>query len=319
VARAGTVEEAKALLDGGADIDGTDALGYSALMLAARMGNYPVFEYLVGRNARLDGKTRKGCPLQILVGNFGLEDFRKACRLLSDKGFDLDKPTSDNFSLLHYLAFRADAGKIECLLGYKPDLSRESKIGQSRPIDMLQFADYPYTDVRSYDLTSEIETARTLFLRAGSRDIKYAPLTIGNFGNFIVANFMAINSIDPSVEMGDVNKDGYFSFSSDGKRDTACLSLEALSRMYGDIGAKVRISAYTEDLAQVLRDCAESASNFFILANPGNSPLVRQGWVAFQGYGKGGFVELANPDVRLDLFDFTLEDISEVITIEVLE
>lgn len=321
VAKTGTADQMKALLEGGADKDQVDRHGYSPVMLAAAANNYPVFEYLVKSDARLDLVTSKGCPLQILMGCLSLENFDKACALLSSRNFDLDKPTEENFSLLHFLVFKVEQGKIECLLRYKPNLARKETIGMSIPIDMLQYATYPFTDTAgsNAEAIKNAPTVRKLLMDAGSNDITYAPLTIGNFGNFLVANFMVISTLKPSTNLDDINRPEYFAFYDDGDREVAPINIESLYKMYKDLGIEIKINTYESNFSEVIKSCEDSPASFFLLANLGNHPLISQAWVAFSGINEDGWLKIANPDIRSEIFDYRSQDIAELMTIEILQ
>lgn len=321
IAQTDTVDQMKALLESGADIDQVDGYGYSPVMRAAAADNYPVFEFLVQSYARLDLVTNKGCPLQILIGCMSLENFDKACALLSGRNFDLDKPTKENFSLLHFLVFKVDLAKVECLLRYKPALDRKGKIGMSIPIDMLQYATYPFTDTAgsNADAIKNAPAMRKLLMDAGSDDITYAPLIIGNFGNFLVAHFMVISTLNPSTNLRDINRSKYYTFYNDGNREVAPITIESLYSMYKDLGIEIKITTYESNFPEVIKSCEDSPASFFLLANLGNHPLISQAWVAFSGINADGSLRIANPDARSEIFDYRSQDIAELMTIEILQ
>jgi hypothetical protein len=54
------VEAAKAALDGGADVNGVNQAGDTALHTAAARGNAPLVQLLVDRGAKVDVKNKRG-------------------------------------------------------------------------------------------------------------------------------------------------------------------------------------------------------------------------------------------------------------------
>jgi ankyrin repeat protein len=238
-------------------INSVNELGYSSLIIAAVHDNFPVFEWLVNNGADLSIKTKLGLPLQIILGYFSNGNFLKACNLLHDKGIDLDSPEKNNFSLIHYLVFAGDIEKVKILLEFKPDLNRKENISGAIPIDLIQYSTYEYTDAdpildetrqRSYDL-------REILIKAGSRDIEYAPLTMSNYGAFFFVNFKILKTIKPEIPIQNVNKMKYYTFLKQDEQQIARLDLKNLQMMYADNGIKVNIKSYNSGFERVIDEC----------------------------------------------------------------
>lgn len=63
--RYGDLQTAKAMIDQGADIDGEDFYGQTALHGAAQWGNLTIIQYLAEKGAQLDKRSNKGwTPLE---------------------------------------------------------------------------------------------------------------------------------------------------------------------------------------------------------------------------------------------------------------
>jgi ankyrin repeat protein len=82
----GSIEELQRLFEGGADIDGRDRHGQTALMLAAVQGHGPVAGWLVERGAALDHTAKYGLSALMLAVVGGHLD---VVRRLADAGANL--------------------------------------------------------------------------------------------------------------------------------------------------------------------------------------------------------------------------------------
>jgi ankyrin repeat protein len=86
--RRGSIEELQLLLTSGHDIDGRDAHGQTALMLAAVAGNREVVRWLVERGAALDHTAKYGMTALMLAIVGGHAD---VVRKLSEAGASISQ------------------------------------------------------------------------------------------------------------------------------------------------------------------------------------------------------------------------------------
>ena len=281
IAANGTSAEISKSMETGTNINTLDAKGYTPLMYAILHDNYEVFQYLVKHGSEMNTVSANGCNIPILLGYFSFDNFKKACSLLNEQGINIDQPSNNNMSLLHYLVFACDYEKVEYLLQFKPDLYRKESVSQSLPIDMLQYSSYQYTNIISLseDKKEKCKKIQELLIEKGSPDITFLPLTIGRFGNFLFVNFKIINQIMPDISVDQINLSKYYTFYRNENQDTARLDLEKIYEMYEDIGLKIEISVYKEKFQEIINQCAESPDPYFLIANMGNCPLISQNWV----------------------------------------
>mgnify|MGYP003611606442 CR=1 FL=1 len=97
----GAINEIKALIDDGAEINAKDALGRTPLHIAAFYGRTKTSEYLISRGADIDAKDRVGMtPLHVAVISGG----RQEVELLLEKKADISSKTDAGQTALHLSA-----------------------------------------------------------------------------------------------------------------------------------------------------------------------------------------------------------------------
>lgn len=84
---AANIQEIKALLERGADINGKDSGGFTALVRAAMAGSAEIVQLLLDRGAALEEETPFGNTALILAAQCG---HYEAARLLIEKGASLE-------------------------------------------------------------------------------------------------------------------------------------------------------------------------------------------------------------------------------------
>jgi ankyrin repeat protein len=107
-AREGTIESAKALLDGGADVNQTSEYGWTALLTATNNRNYKLATYLIERGANVNIANKGGwTPLYLATDNRNIEggdypvpkpdiDHLDFIRILLAHGADPNSRAKDN-------------------------------------------------------------------------------------------------------------------------------------------------------------------------------------------------------------------------------
>ena len=140
------VETVKSLLNNGVDVNAKNHLGTTALMSAASSGQTNMVEFLLDRGADINAKdiggdtalTYSGQP-QIdpttgLPKTFTSDDEIievKICKLLLDKGADINAKDSEGMTALMYAASSGQTNMVEFFLDKGADINAKDKAGHT--------------------------------------------------------------------------------------------------------------------------------------------------------------------------------------------
>lgn len=297
--------------------------GVPPLICAALADNYSAFLYFLDRydGSAAGWTSADGLTVPIAIGYFSLSNFKKACNLLANKGYNLDEPDYYNRSLLSYLAAGCEYEKIRYLLRFSPDVQRAETITGLKPMDYLQYAAYPFTTtgtVTAEDLARRDET-RQLLLSAGSPDIKFTNFTLNSYGNFVFALLNVLSTLNPSVTYADVNGPFFDTQSIDG-REVYLYKTEALPTIFKQNGVTARVLVVHDEFDSVMQQMAESENCCYLLGDMGNSPFVTHNWVNIDNpYAGNLYMKTSDPDMRTGSLIYRIQDIRQLMVVELLE
>ncbi|MEM7144417.1 MAG: ankyrin repeat domain-containing protein [Verrucomicrobiota bacterium] len=125
----GNVALVKALLEAGADANGALLGGETVLMTAARTGEPRVLRALLGSGAEVDATERKG---QTALMWAAAEGNVEAVKVLLDAGAKADREVGSGFTAMLFAARAGHIGVVEVLLAAGVDVNVVAKAGGSR-------------------------------------------------------------------------------------------------------------------------------------------------------------------------------------------
>ena len=128
VARNGTVEQAKVLLNQDAEIFNTvNEGGYSPLMLACYRGNIKVAQFLMENGADINVKSSMGSPLMAAVVKGNIE----IVKALLAKKADVNATDANGITALIYAVQFRNEEILKLLLAYNADKTHIDKEGKT--------------------------------------------------------------------------------------------------------------------------------------------------------------------------------------------
>jgi ankyrin repeat protein len=323
VAAYGTATEMEILLEAADLMDAQDDFGNTPVMIAALYSNIDVFRTLIKNGCNLKVFNSRGGSCCTYLGYFNDEDQDEVLALFDDVG-NIDRPTSRGMSLLHYSVHGGQKTLTGKLLNYKVDVNREETTTHMRPIDMARFITFQYTDyieIGEDDVTLENEIV-DLLIDNGSRYKSYIPMSIAVFGNFFFNIYIAIDSIlENGISLDEVNLPDYYSYVVVNGSENPIITLEAVERMFGDVGIEVELEVHNSNFEEVIDDCNYSEDLYVILANLSDHPYLKNHWALVSTrYRSGSYQNFLKAFESSSLFEpmfYRLDDIGTMISIKV--
>ncbi|MGE5238715.1 MAG: ankyrin repeat domain-containing protein [Chloroflexota bacterium] len=120
------VDRVADLLGMGADVNGTNADGWSALMVASSKGRKDLVKLLLDRGARANAKTPQGQTPIMFAVHWGHEDVVK---LLLDRGAEVDAQMTDGWTALIDAAQMDKVAVAKLLIEHGAQVNRRSNTG----------------------------------------------------------------------------------------------------------------------------------------------------------------------------------------------
>lgn len=128
VARKGTVEQAKVLLQQDPQIFNTENNeGYSPLMLACYRGNNEVAGFLIENGSNVNASSPMGTPLMAAVVKGNIE----VAKLLMDKKADVNLTDAKGVTPLMYAVQFKNKELVTLLLSHKADRLKKDALGKT--------------------------------------------------------------------------------------------------------------------------------------------------------------------------------------------
>ncbi|MCX6774092.1 MAG: ankyrin repeat domain-containing protein, partial [Candidatus Micrarchaeota archaeon] len=109
------MEEVKRLLKAGADVNGMDDSGYTALMCAAKARNREMAEFLLDKGADPNARNTRIYKMTVLMVACE-RDNREIAKLLLERGADINARDSRNISALSYALHDGQTSMVKFLL-----------------------------------------------------------------------------------------------------------------------------------------------------------------------------------------------------------
>jgi hypothetical protein len=296
------------------------------LIEAARNQDYKTFEKLVNEGASLNEINESGMNLQLALAYFNEKDFKKACKLLSNKGFDFDVPVKNNISLLYVLCYSCSYKKISTLLNYNIDINRRNSITNLKPIDATQFSTFKFYSEQKINALNSINAKKTreLLIKNGSEDFKLCETTMGNIGNMFFCMFNIIGNIYPVVTPQMVNSSELFNFSEIDGQQIVTLRQDKMKELFNSLNLDVEINNYfeTDKILEQLIETETSEDLYSLIAFTGNNPIAPFQCVNISSSSlsinpsETKILKVANPDALYQFVDFQVKDLTHLITIK---
>ena len=126
------------LISAGADVNKVDNEGYSALMIAAGMGDTTVMERLLKAGANVNTSSQSGhTALNLMIGGYDRYQIRhinataNSIQLLLNAGADVNATGSEGKTALHSAVSRKNVAAIKTLLEAGADVNKTDDRGQT--------------------------------------------------------------------------------------------------------------------------------------------------------------------------------------------
>lgn len=291
------------------------------------------FGKLLNQEGVLDSTTDSGMPLQLAIAQFSDENFETACKMLSEKDFDFDKPAKTGMTLLYLLSTGLSVNKIKVLLNYNVDVNKE--VDKVLPIQATQFSTYPFhTEQKiNLELFEKEKQIHEMLIEKGSKPFSYISPDIYYFGNFLFAFGNAFHYTNMLVSPQMLNEAEFFNIEEKDKRTIASFKFDVLKEIYAEYGfqfKKVEITYYTDDIVKNINDALADPKKCYILAFTGNSKISPYKWVMIKNFDDKTMKKkkisnvnekfnAINSDATYDFAEYHIKDITEIIVIKVLE
>lgn len=299
----------------------------TSLIEAAKNGDYPKFEQLVKKGAKLDEVDKRGMTLQCALAYFSDEDFAKACELLNKKKFNFNKTTSEGVTLAYVLSYSYSYNKLETLLKYKPDLTVKTDT-ELTPIDATQFGTFKFYSEQKMDddIFEKAETVRKLLVENGSPEFNKLPMSVYYFGNYLYCFYNFMRKLIPFLNIDYLNRHDFYIFETVNGQDWASVNKEKCKKILQVNEFNNEIEEYygTDEIVKVLDMIANSESGYCVFGYTGNNPVIPYQWVFIKGpegdsFSESAYVKSFCTDSTYDFVQYKVSDFSMIVTIKFTE